>query len=544
LIFEEFCLNSGTMKIKYSIITMLLLLGVTVFGQGGFDNDPQLRKINEVYTYIDRMYVDEVDNEQITDAAIVSMLEKLDPHSTYIPADDVDQANERIDGSFVGIGVRFNILKDTLLVVNPIPGGPSEKIGIRAGDKIIKIEDENVAGVGLKNSGVRERLLGEKGTKVKVSIDRGDGKLIQFTITRDEIPVHSVVSSYMVDSKTGYIKLTNFSRTTADEVKEAIKTLKKDGMKDLIFDLQGNGGGLLYAAKYVADEFLKDDQLIVYSEGRRQPKSVLKADTKGNFEDGKLVLLIDEGSASASEILSGAVQDWDRGLIIGRRSFGKGLVQRPIELNDGSQIRLTIARYYTPSGRFIQKPYDDLESYRNDYYERFLHGEMTHKDSIDLPDSLMFKTLIKERTVYGGGGIMPDVFVPLDTLEYSQFYKDLSRSGVINTFALNYANDNRESISKMFADSKAFKDGFKTDEEFMNQFFGYAVKEDTSLTFVKEDYEISKDLLQIRLKAMIAQNVWDYSAFYQIYNVKNEIFMKAYEVLSQGKYDEMDLTAN
>lgn len=530
------------MKRKYSILTMVLLLGVTVFGQGGIDSDSQLRKINEVYTYIDRMYVDEVANEEITDAAIVSMLEELDPHSTYIPADDVDEANERIDGSFVGIGVRFNILKDTLLVVNPIPGGPSEKIGIRAGDKIIKIEDENVAGVGLKNSGVRERLLGEKGTKVKVSIDRGEAELIQFTITRDEIPVHSLVSAYMVDKKTGYLKLTNFSRSTADEVKEAIKRLKKEGMEDLIFDLQGNGGGLLYAAKYVADEFLKDDQLIVYSEGRRQPKSVLKADTKGNFEEGKLVLLIDEGSASASEILSGAVQDWDRGLIIGRRSFGKGLVQRPIELNDGSQIRLTIARYYTPSGRFIQKPYDDLESYRNDYYERFLHGEMTHKDSIDLPDSLMFKTMIKERTVYGGGGIMPDIFVSLDTLEYSQFYKDLSRSGVINTFALNYANDYREEIDQKYEDVRAFKDGFKTDEEFMNQFFGYAVKEDTSLTFVEEDYEISKDLLQVRLKAMIAQNIWDYSAFYQIYNVKNEIFMKAYEVLSQGKYDEMDLT--
>jgi carboxyl-terminal processing protease len=531
------------MKIKYSILVFTVLISSTVFGQGGFDNDPQLRKINEVYTYIDRMYVDAVDNEELTDAAIVSMLEKLDPHSTYIPASDVDQANERIDGSFVGIGVRFNILKDTLLVVNPIPGGPSEKIGIRAGDRIIKIEGENVAGVGLKNAGVRERLLGEKGTKVKVSIDRGDGKLIQFTITRDEIPVHSVVSAYMVDDKTGYLKLTNFSRTTADEVKEAILTLKSEGMKDLIFDLQGNGGGLLYAAKYVADEFLKDDQLIVYSEGRRQPKSVLKADTKGDFEEGKLVLLIDEGSASASEILSGAIQDWDRGLIVGRRSFGKGLVQRPIELNDGSQIRLTIARYYTPSGRFIQKPYDDLESYRNDYYDRFLNGEMTHKDSIDLPDSLMFKTLIKERTVYGGGGIMPDVFVPLDTLEYSQFYKDLSRSGVINTFALNYANDNREAITKMFSDAKAFKVGFETDEEFMNQFFGYAVKEDTSLTFVEEDYQVSKDLIQIRLKAMIAQNVWDYSAFYQIYNVKNEIFMKAYEVLSQGKYDEMHLTA-
>ncbi|MEX1190476.1 MAG: S41 family peptidase [Brumimicrobium sp.] len=530
------------MKIKQLFLAVISLTSFTALSQGG-NEDPQLRKLNEVYTYIDRMYVDEVNNEGVTDAAIISMLEELDPHSTYIPADEVDQANERIDGSFVGIGVRFNILKDTLLVVNPIPGGPSEKIGIRAGDKIIKIEDEIVAGVGLKNSGVRKRLLGEKGTKVKVFVDRGEKDLIEFTITRDKIPVHSVVSAYMVDKKTGYIKLTNFSRTTQDEVNEAINSLKKEGMEDLIFDLQGNGGGLLYAAKYVADEFLKDDKLIVYSEGRKQPKSVLKADTKGDFEKGKLVILIDESSASASEILAGAIQDWDRGLVVGRRSFGKGLVQRPVELSDGSQIRLTIARYYTPSGRFIQKPYDDLESYRNDYYERFLHGEMTHKDSIDLPDSLMFKTLVKERTVYGGGGIMPDVFVPLDTLEYSTFYKDLSRSGVINTFALEYANENRKNLKSEYADVKAFKNDFKADEEFMNQFFGYAVKEDTSLTFVEEDYKVSKDILQVRLKAMIAQNVWDYSAFYQIYNVKNEIFMHAYGLLSQGKYEEMNLSA-
>ncbi|MDX1652551.1 MAG: S41 family peptidase [Brumimicrobium sp.] len=529
------------MRIRHILLAVWMFTIYTAFSQIGFE-DPKLRKINEVYTYIDRMYVDTVPSEEISDAAIVSMLEKLDPHSTYIPADEVNEANERIDGSFVGIGVRFNILKDTLLVVNPIPGGPSEKIGIQAGDKIIKIEGENVAGVGLKNSGVRERLLGEKGTKVRVSIDRGGDELIEFTITRDEIPVHSVVSAYMVDSKTGYIKLTNFSRTTAEEVKTAISDLKKAGMKDLIFDLQGNGGGLLYAAKYVADEFLKDDKLIVYSEGRKQPKSVLKADTKGEFEKGNLVLLIDEGSASASEILAGAIQDWDRGLIVGRRSFGKGLVQRPIELSDGSQIRLTIARYYTPSGRFIQKPYDDLEKYRNDYIDRFLHGEMTHRDSISLPDSLKFKTLIKKRTVYGGGGIMPDIFVPLDTLEYSEFYKDLSRSGVINTFALNYANEHRDEILKNYSDARAFKDGFKTDEAFMNRFFGYAVKEDSTLQFVQEDYNISKDLLQIRLKAMIAQNIWDYSAFYQIFNVKNEIFMRAYGILSQGKYEEMNLT--
>lgn len=503
--------------------------------------DADMRRLYEVYTYIDRMYVDEVPNQEISEAAIVAMLEKLDPHSTYIPAEEVREANERINGSFVGVGIRFNILRDTLLVVNPIPGGPSEKIGIQAGDKIIKIDGENVAGVGLRNSGVRERLLGEKGSKVMVEIDRGEGKLLEFTVTRDKIPVHSVVSAYMVDKQTGYLKLTNFSRTTEEEVITALKELKKQGMKDLIFDLQGNGGGLLYGAKHVADEFLSDDKLIVYSEGRRQPKSVLKAERKGNFEKGRLIMLIDESSASASEILSGAIQDWDRGMIVGRRSFGKGLVQRPIELSDGAQLRLTIARYYTPSGRFIQKPYDDLEDYRRDYIERYEHGEMMHRDSIDLPDSLIHKTLVKGRNVYGGGGIMPDIFVPLDTLEYSEFYKKLSRAGVINRFSLDYANDHREGIMEQYKDVKGFKEDFVTDEEFMQEFFDYALESDSSLAYVDEDYQISKDLLQVRLKASIAQNIWDYSAFYQIINVKNEIFMKAYQTLKNGRYDEMKL---
>lgn len=503
--------------------------------------DADMRRLYEVYTYIDRMYVDEVPNQEISEAAIVAMLEKLDPHSTYIPAEEVREANERINGSFVGVGIRFNILRDTLLVVNPIPGGPSEKIGIQAGDKIIKIDGENVAGVGLRNSGVRERLLGEKGSKVMVEIDRGEGKLLEFTVTRDKIPVHSVVSAYMVDKQTGYLKLTNFSRTTEEEVITALKELKKQGMKDLIFDLQGNGGGLLYGAKHVADEFLSDDKLIVYSEGRRQPKSVLKAERKGNFEKGRLIMLIDESSASASEILSGAIQDWDRGMIVGRRSFGKGLVQRPIELSDGAQLRLTIARYYTPSGRFIQKPYDDLEDYRRDYIERYEHGEMMHRDSIDLPDSLIHKTLVKGRNVYGGGGIMPDIFVPLDTLEYSEFYKKLSRAGVINRFSLDYANDHRESIIEKYKDVQGFKEDFVTDEEFMQEFFDYALESDSSLAYVDEDYQISKDLLQVRLKASIAQNIWDYSAFYQIINVKNEIFMKAYQTLKNGRYDEMKL---
>src|SRR5690554_778017 len=526
-------------KILFAITT-LFLTGISFSQQ----EDPNMMRMYEVYTYIDRMYVDDVPNKEISEAAIISMLEKLDPHSTYIPAEEVEQANERINGSFVGVGIRFNILKDTLLVVNPIPGGPSEKLGVRAGDKILKVDDEIVAGVGLKNSGVRERLLGEKGSKVKITILRGSDQMIEYNVTRDNVPVHSVVSSYMVDKEVGYIKLTNFSRTTEEEVKSSIKSLKKAGMKDLIFDLQGNGGGLLYAAKYVADEFLSDNKLIVYSEGRKQPRSVLVADKKGNFEKGRLIILIDESSASASEILAGAVQDWDRGLIVGRRSFGKGLVQRPIELSDGGQIRLTIARYYTPSGRFIQKPYEDLSAYRNDYMERYLHGEMMHLDSINLPDSLIHKTLINEREVYGGGGIMPDIFVPLDTLEYSELYKNLSRSGVINNFTLEYSNSNRRAILNKHKNLEEFKDNFEIDQLFLDEFFAYAEQEDSSLVYVQEDFDISGELLKIRLKSMVAQNIWDYEAFYQIFNVKNEIFMEAYKALKSGTYEKMNLNVN
>lgn len=530
---------------RFSVVLTLLFITNCIFAQWGDVNDAGARKIGEVYSYIDRLYVDSVDHDAITEAAIVSMLEELDPHSTYISAEDVRDANQRIDGSFVGVGIRFQIVKDTLYVVNSIPNGPAQKVGVMAGDKIIKIEEELVAGIGLKNNDVREKLLGEKGSKVKVSILRKSKEgLIDFTITRDKIPVHSVISKYMVDDKVGYIKLTNFSRTTKDEVKTAIKELKKSGMEDLILDLQGNTGGLLYAAKYVADEFLADDRLIVYSKGRAQPKSVLLADEKGQFEKGRLVVLIDEGSASASEIVAGAIQDWDRGLLVGRRTFGKGLVQRPVELSDGSQIRLTIARYYTPSGRFIQKPYKDLDAYRKDYYERFMGGEMMSKDSVKINDSLKFETMVQKRLVYGGGGIMPDEFVPLDTSEYSEYYKDVSRSGVINSFALNYADDKRNEIKQNYEDLSAFISDFEADEDFMSTFFEYAEKEDTSLVYNADDYELSGDLIRARLKAMIGQNIWDYTAYYQIINPKNEIFMRGYEILRGNRYDKMNLSSN
>lgn len=534
-------LNFSKISFQFTVFIVFLAV-VNPLSAQWKEEHPMGRKVSEVFRHIDKMYVDSVDYEGISDAAIVAMLEELDPHSTYIPADEVKSANERIDGSFVGVGIRFQILKDTLIVISCVPTGPAEKVGVMAGDKIIKVGEENIAGVGLKNSDVRKKLLGEMGTRVTITVERKrTEKPIDFTITRDKIPVHSVISSYMVDDKVGYIKLTNFSRTTAQEVKETIVQLKKEGMKDLIFDLQGNTGGLLFAAKYVCDEFLGNDKLIVYSEGRSQPRAELKADGNGNFEKGRLVVLIDEGSASASEIVAGAIQDWDRGLVVGRRSFGKGLVQRPINLSDGSQIRLTIARYFTPSGRFIQKPYDDLDSYRKDYYERYKGGELTHKDSVKINEDLKFETKLKKRTVYGGGGIMPDEFVPLDTSEYSDYYRKLSRSGLINSFAVNYVNDNRESLKEKYKSLEVFKNTFYPDDAFMETFFEYVIKEDTAMQVVEEDYEISKSILQVRIKALIAQNIWDYSAYFQIINPKNEIFLSGYELLKSNNYNKRNL---
>lgn len=509
-------------------------------------NDPKLStsiKFDEVISSIDRMYVDDVNAEELTNSAIVAMLEKLDPHSTFISKDEVDDANEKINGNFVGVGIRFQILKDTLHVVSTIPGGPSEKIGLLAGDQIIMISDSLIAGTGLKNSEVRGKLLGEKGTKVRVSVKRGkSSKLLDFTITRDVIPVHSVDAAYMVTSETGYIKLNSFSRTSLEEIQEGLRNLKKEGMQNLILDLQGNGGGLLYAAKYIADEFLSDDKLIVYSEGRSQPRIDLNSEKKGMYETGKLILLTDEYSASASEILSGAIQDWDRGLIVGRRTYGKGLVQRPIDLSDGSQIRLTIARYYTPSGRFIQKPYDDVESYRKDILERYQHGEFMSQDSIQFPDSLKRTTLLQKRTVYSGGGIMPDYFVPLDTTEVTPYFSSVVRGGHINRYSLTYVNKNRAKIEKQYPKFTDFKANFEIDKKFMDDFFAYLADEDPKLEFNEKEYATSEKLLKLQFKAMLAQDIWGYSEFYQIYNDSNEILQKAIQIIESGEYAKANLS--
>ena len=499
-------------------------------------------KMEEVFTYIDRMYVDTVDIKEITENAIVSTLENLDPHSVYISKEDVDDANQQIDGSFFGVGIRFQILKDTLMVVQTIPGGPSEKVGVQAGDRIIKIDQELVAGVGLKNSQVRQKLMGEKDTKVNIQVERaGKKKLLNFTITRGKIPIHSVDSYYMVNNETGYIKLSSFSRNTMEEVHEALSVLVNKGMKNLVFDLQGNGGGLLYAAQRVADEFLSDNKLIVYSEGKYQPRQELKAGMPGKWEKGKMIVLTDEFSASASEIVSGAIQDWDRGLIIGRRTFGKGLVQRPIELSDGSQMRLTIARYYTPSGRFIQKPYDDYDTYRNDIVNRYEHGEFSNADSIHLVDSLKYATLLNKRSVYGGGGIMPDIFVPIDTANISDYFRKLVQGGHINHYSLTYTNDNRNELKSSFENFNHFKKDFNCDEQFMKSFFEYVAKEDPELEYNDEEYQESKAIIKLQLKALIAQNIYGYNEFYEIYNETNEILQRALEVLKNNEFDKFNI---
>jgi carboxyl-terminal processing protease len=501
-----------------------------------------VQKFDEVLTYISKLYVDTVNEKSLTEAAIIGMLEKLDPHSTYISKDEVNDANQKINGNFVGIGVRFQILKDTLMIVATIPGGPSEKLGIRAGDKIVKIEGENIAGVGLKNSQVRERLMGDLGTKVKIEIRRkNEKKPLDFVITRANIPVNSVDCHYMLTPQTGYIKLNSFSRTTMDEFKASLKDLKQQGMKNLILDLQDNGGGLLHTSKDLVDEFLGANKLIVYSEGKSQPRQDMYATAKGSFENGRLVILTNENSASASEIVSGAIQDWDRGLIVGRRTYGKGLVQRPIDLSDGSQIRLTIARYFTPSGRFIQKPYDDLDAYKNDYMDRYLRGELSNQDSIKFPDSLKHTTKLSKRTVYGGGGIMPDIFVPIDTMDITSFYKSISRAGHFGNFALTFVDKNREDLMKKYPTFDEFDKNFNCDKKFMKEFFDYVKKEQEDFKHDDKEFEQSEKLIKLRIKAHVAQDLWGITEFYKIFNARNEIIQAGLKAIEGANFAEYKL---
>jgi len=523
-----------------NLILVLLLLPATIgFSQTERDIAP-IEKLNALIFHLQRSYVEEVDTEELVESAILSMLEDLDPHSMYIPADELQAMNEPLEGNFEGIGIQFNIMRDTILVVSPISGGPSEKLGIMTGDRIVEIENEVVAGVGIKNSDVMKLLKGPKDTKVTVGIlRRGNKEVIPYEITRDKIPIYSVDAHYMATPEIGYIKVNRFAATTMDEFRAALTSLREQGMEDLVLDLQGNGGGLLTAATEMADEFLDDNKLIVYTEGRAYPKRETLARKKGQFETGRLVILIDEGSASASEIVSGAVQDWDRGLIVGRRSFGKGLVQRPITLPDGSVVRLTVQKYYTPSGRSIQKPYTKgLEAYKKEKYERFYSGELTSSDSIQLPDSLKYFTN-RNRMVFGGGGIMPDVFVPLDTTAFTDLNTKLIRKGVFNQFALDYTEKNRKSLEKEFRTVNEFIAGFESDDELMEKFWAFADKEGVS--FDEEQYLKSEFLITNRLKALIARNLWDTSAYYQVFNPFWPAYSNAISLLQDNTYNAVNL---
>ncbi|SIQ63026.1 S41 family peptidase [Pontibacter lucknowensis] len=513
-------------------IALALIVGVLI-GANTFspsDNNPQSTakaylKFRDILSYIDRDYVDTVDTEKLTDHAITKMLEKLDPHTSYIPAADLAMARSYLEGDFEGIGVEFNIFKDTIYVITPLSGGPSEAAGIQAGDKIVSVNGENVAGTGITNEGVFKRLRGPKGTDVKIQVLRkGNRKPFDFTITRNKIPTVSVDVNYMVNSNTGYIKVSRFANNTFDEFKTALTGLKKKGMQQLILDLRGNPGGYMDHATRMADEFIAGDRMIVYTDGkgsRYDSKSFAR--TKGDFENGPVIVLLDEGSASASEIVAGALQDNDRALIVGRRSFGKGLVQMPIPLNDGSELRLTISRYYTPSGRSIQKPYvAGTEDYQKDMLNRFENGEYFHPDSSLFVDSLKYKTG-KGRVVYGGGGIMPDIFVARDTTELSELLSQLYSKNVIREYALAYYNDNRKDLEKISMDK--FVKSFNVSDKMLQELMRMAAQ--SEVKYDEAQYKRSQALLRNNVKAFIGRSVYGNPGFFPILHEKDEEFQEA-----------------
>lgn len=530
------------MKNKIVLTVFGIILGTAgAFSQGLFSKSNEAAsKLSYAVYAIENLYVDNLDQNKLVEDAIVALLAKLDPHSDYMTAKEAKELNEPLQGNFDGIGIQFNMLKDTLFVIQTIAGGPSEKVGIMAGDRIVSVNDTTIAGVKMTNTDIMKRLRGKKGTIVSVKVLRkGVNDMIDFKIVRDKIPIYSLDASYMINKETGYIKLNRFASTSHEEFLTAFKKLQALGMKNLIFDLQGNGGGYMSAATDIADEFLGAKQLIVYTEGAHQEKQTSNATSKGDFEKGNLVVLVDEGSASASEIVAGAIQDWDRGVIVGRRTFGKGLVQRPIPFPDGSMMRLTIARYYTPAGRSIQKPYDEgEEQYQKDLINRFNHGEMTNADSIHFPDSLKFKTLVYGRTVYGGGGIMPDYFVPMDTTRYTDFHRNLIAKGALNRFVINYFENNRVELKHKYPTFDKFENEFIVTEDMLRNMLDIA--EDEKVKYDEEQYLKSRSLIEVQIRALIARDLFDQNEYYRIINSQNESLKKAVEIInSRSEYAKL-----
>ena len=525
---------------KHMNISMVLILTILFTITASFISAQESVQQNQLkfgrlLRLVDSYYVDSANIDKLTEKAIVHLLSELDPHSVYMSKDEVDKMNEPLVGNFEGIGISFNIFKDTLLVTTTIAGGPSEKVGLRAGDRIVEVDSKIIAGKGIKNSDVFDMLRGNKGTTVNLKVLRKNTPgLLDFSIIRDKIPIYSLDASYMINESTGLIKLNKFSATTTEEFVSAMKDLKKQNIKNLILDLRGNGGGYLKSAIEISEQFLNNNDLVVYTSGLNESKREYRATASGEFKKGNLVVLVDESSASASEIVSGAVQDWDRGIIIGRRSFGKGLVQKPYYLTDGSMVRLTTAHYYTPSGRCIQKPYEEgVDEYRDDYQKRLSNGEMFNADSIVFSDTLKYKTLLNGRTVHGGGGVMPDIFVPMDTSGHYPYVNRLRRNNIVNNFTLEYMDKNREELKSKYPDFNKFESKFEVSEEMISEIVENGVKEgieknEESLTFIKSD-------LKKEIKALLARDLYSRNDFYKIYYEDDESIIEALKVFENQK---------
>ena len=531
--------------VRRIIVLLLVLITPSLIGRGGvglaqlrfnLGNNSPIRKLQIAEMAITNLYVDTVDESKLVEDAIRGMLKELDPHSTYATPKEVKAMNEPLQGNFDGIGVQFNMIEDTLIVIQPVVNGPSEKVGIMPGDRIVSVNDTAIAGVKMSKEDIMKHLRGKKGTQVKLGVvRRGIADQLTFIVTRDKIPVKSIDAVYMVRPGIGYIRITNFGATTYDEFMEGVRTLQQQGMKDLLLDLQDNGGGYLQAAVQIADEFLEKNDLIVYTQGRKAgQRAEYRAKGNGKLVEGKVVVLINEFTASAAEIVTGAIQDQDRGTVVGRRSYGKGLVQRPIDLPDGSMIRLTIAHYYTPSGRCIQKPYKkgDLRDYEMDLDNRLKHGELTNPDSIHFADSLKCYTLRKQRIVYGGGGIMPDFFVPLDTLQYTKYHRQLSARSIVLNASLRYIDNNRKQLKSRYATFEQFNRQFEVPQSLIDEIIAEADKQKVK---PQDDAEMKRTLPYLRnqLKSLVARDIWDMSEYFHIANDQNHIYQKGLEVISQ-----------
>lgn len=522
----------------------MALVAVVAMMPASMSGQKQLKKLMNAEFAISQFYVDSVNEDKLVEDAIRGMLEQLDPHSSYSTPEETRELEEPLEGEFSGIGIQFNMQQDTLYVIQTIVGGPAERVGMLAGDRIVQVEDTVIAGMKMRNTRIMKMLRGKKGSKVNVMVKRrGTAELIPFRITRDDIPLYSIDATYMADSNTGYVKVSRFGKKTDDEFNKALSELSDKGMTQLIIDLTNNGGGYLQTAVELANTFLERGNGIVYTQGNNSSRYDAKANGRGKLADDKfkVVVMVDQYSASASEILAGALQDWDRAVIVGRRTFGKGLVQRPFRFEDGSMIRLTVARYYTPSGRCIQKPYTagDREGYEKDIYNRFLDGELANADSIHLPDSLKYSTLKSGRVIYGGGGIMPDVFVPLDTTEFSDYYRDLVARGTINQYVIDYVDKYRKELSARYATVADYDRSFVVDSTMLHDLKLSGMRD--SIEFDSVQYVRSKALIADVVKALIARDVYaDVSAYNMVINHRDPIFKEALRVINDdARYREL-----